>query len=103
MDKRKSQRLFRYAVDEFRNIMSQCQERDVFYDCNDKDTAAWNKFVEEFEKRKTILGEEFVKNFVQFSANFWLKQETKDKRSYLSKIRFQWIVASPAIRRWFAN
>ena len=54
----KRQRLFRYAVDTFVELLEQVTKRRVNYKCNNSDTACWNNFMDTFSDR---IGEEFSK------------------------------------------
>ena len=56
MNERKKQRLFRFAVDLFIDLLEQVTKRRVNYKCNNADTASWDSFVETFGDN---IGEEF--------------------------------------------
>lgn len=93
---RKSQRLFRYAVDIFITLLCQVTKRKTInYKCNDSDTSAWNNFMEEMEDN---IGEDFVRKFVEYGVQSWINSGTE--KDYSRIIRISWIFGKPAIERW---
>ena len=71
---RKRQRLFRYAVDTFVELLEQVTKRRVNYKCNNSDTACWNNFMDTFSD---LIGEEFVRKFANMVFNLGLIQEQR--------------------------
>ena len=98
MNARKKQRLFRFAVDLFIELLQQVTKRkNIPYRCNDADSVAWDKFVETFGDN---IGEEFIRKFVQYGVQSWFNSGST--RDYSRAVRFSWIVGSAAIKRWNA-
>lgn len=97
MNERKKQRLFRFAVDLFIELLKQVTKRqNVPYRCNDADVVAWNTFVDTFGE----VGEEFVRKFVEYGIQSWFNSGAE--RDYSRSVRFSWIVGGAAIKRWNA-
>lgn len=97
MNERKKQRLFRFAVDLFIDLLEQVTKRKVNYKCNNADTASWNSFVETFGDN---IGEEFVRKFTEYGIQSWFNPGAQ--RDYSRAVRFSWIFGSAAIKRWNA-
>ena len=98
MNARKKQRLFRFAVDLFIELLQQVTKRkNIPYRCNDADSASWDKFVETFGDN---IGEEFIRKFVEYGVQSWFNSGST--RDYSRAVRFSWIVGSAAIKRWNA-
>lgn len=98
MNVRKKQRLFRFAVDLFIELLQQVTKRkNIPYRCNDADSVAWDKFVETFGDN---IGEEFIRKFVEYGVQSWFNSGST--RDYSRAVRFSWIVGSAAIKRWNA-
>ena len=98
MNARKKQRLFRFAVDLFIELLQQVTKRkNIPYRCNDADSASWDKFIETFGDN---IGEEFIRKFVQYGVQSWFNSGST--RDYSKSVRFSWIVGSAAIKRWNA-
>lgn len=97
MNKRKKQRLFRFAVDLFIDLLEQVTKRKVNYKCNNADTASWNSFVDTFGDN---IGEEFVRKFTEYGIQSWFNPGAQ--RDYSRAVRFSWIFGSAAIKRWNA-
>lgn len=96
---RKRQRLFRYAVDTFIELLQQVTKRRVVnYRCNNSDVSAWNYFTETFPDH---IGEEFVLKFLEYGIQSWFNSGTE--RDYSKSVRFSWIFGKPAINRWKKN
>lgn len=100
---RTSQRLFRFAVDEFIRLLSEVQNRRVVYRCSDADTDSWQGWVKEFESRNYIIGEDFVKTFVMWGVHTWMNPDSNTNRKYDFSIRLNWIFGKAGIKRWDAN
>ena len=97
MNERKKQRLFRFAVDLFIELLKQVTKRqNVPYRCNNADVVAWNTFVDTFGE----VGEEFVRKFVEYGIQSWFNSGAE--RDYSRSVRFSWIVGGAAIKRWNA-
>lgn len=92
---RQNQKLFRYAVDTFVELLGQVTNRKVKYKCNDQDTESWKAFLEEFPK---TIGEDFVKKFVFYGIQSWFNSGSE--KDYSRSIRFNWIFGKTAISRW---
>ena len=97
MNARKKQRLFRFAVDLFIDLLEQVTKRKVNYKCNNADTASWNSFVDTFGDN---IGEEFVRKFTEYGIQSWFNPGAQ--RDYSRAVRFSWIFGSAAIKRWNA-
>ena len=97
MNERKKQRLFRFAVDLFIDLLEQVTKRKVGYKCNNADTASWNSFVDTFGDN---IGEEFVRKFTEYGIQSWFNPGAQ--RDYSRAVRFSWIFGSAAIKRWNA-
>ena len=97
MNERKKQRLFRFAVDLFIDLLEQVTKRKVNYKCNNADTASWNSFVDTFGDN---IGEEFVRKFTEYGIQSWFNPGAH--RDYSRAVRFSWIFGSAAIKRWNA-
>ena len=97
MNERKKQRLFRFAVDLFIDLLEQVTKRRVNYKCNNADTASWNSFVDTFGDN---IGEEFVRKFTEYGIQSWFNPGAQ--RDYSRAVRFSWIFGSAAIKRWNA-
>lgn len=95
MSNRKRQRLFRYAVDLFIDLLQQVTKRKVNYRCNDADVASWNHFMDKYGDR---IGEEFVRKFAQYGIQSWFNDGTDV--DYSRSVRFNWIFGKSAIERW---
>lgn len=92
---RKRQRLFRYAVDIFIELLEQITNRKVNYKCNDADLACWDNFMNVFSDR---IGEEFVRKFAEYGFQSWFNKGCK--KDYSRDIRFNWVFGKAAIERW---
>jgi len=92
---RKRQRLFRYAVDTFIELLEQVTKRKVNYKCNNSDTASWENFMDTFSDR---IGEEFVRKFLEYGIQSWFNDGAI--KDYSRQVRFSWIFGKAAIERW---
>lgn len=96
---RKRQRLFRYAVDLFVQLLKQVTGRkNIKYLCNDSDTACWRVFVDTFSER---IGENFVRKFCEYGIQSWFNDGAE--KDYSHSVRFSWIFGKAAIERWKKN
>ena len=73
---RRRQRLFRYAVDTFVELLEQVTKRRVNYKCNNSDTACWDNFMNTFTDR---IGEEFVRKFCEYGIQSWFNSGSKKR------------------------
>lgn len=92
---RKRQKLFKYAVDNFVELLEQVTKRRVNYKCNNSDTACWNNFMDTFSDS---IGEEFIRKFIEYGIQSWFNSGTK--KDYSHEIHFNWIFGKAAIKRW---
>lgn len=92
---RKRQKLFRYAVDTFIELLQQVTGRKVNYKCNNSDTACWDNFMDTFTDQ---IGEDFIKKFVEYGFQSWFNSGSK--KDYSREIRFNWVFGKSAIERW---
>ena len=93
---RRRQRLFRYAVDLFVQLLEQVTNRKrINYTCNDADTICWNNFMDTFSDR---IGEDFIRKFCEYGIQSWFNDGTE--RDYSRSVRFTWIFGKSAIERW---
>ena len=97
MNERKKQRLFRFSVDLFIEMLEQVTKRKVNYRCNDADVSSWNKFIETYGDG---IGEEFLRKYIEYGIQSWFNSGSE--RDYSRAVRFSWIVGSAAIKRWNA-
>lgn len=97
MNERKKQRLFRFSVDLFIELLEQVTKRKVNYRCNDADVSSWNKFTETYGDG---IGEEFLRKYIEYGVQSWFNSGSE--RDYSRAVRFSWIVGSAAIKRWNA-
>ena len=97
MNERKKQRLFRFSVDLFIELLEQVTKRKVNYRCNDADVSSWNKFIETYGDG---VGEEFLRKYIEYGIQSWFNSGSE--RDYSRAVRFSWIVGSAAIKRWNA-
>lgn len=97
MNERKKQRLFRFSVDLFIELLEQVTKRKVNYRCNDADVSSWNKFIETYGDG---IGEEFLRKYIEYGIQSWFNSGSE--RDYSRAVRFSWIVGSAAIKRWNA-
>lgn len=99
MDKklvRRRQRLFKYAVDLFIELLEQVTKRkNVNYKCSNADTACWDNFMDTFSDS---IGEEFIKKFCEYGIQSWFNSGSK--KDYSRDIRFNWVFGKTAIKRW---
>lgn len=95
---RRRQKLFRYAVDIFIELLQQVTKRKVNYRCNDADTACWDNFMDTFTDR---IGEEFIRKFAEYGIQSWFNNGTK--KDYSREIHFNWVFGKTAISRWKKN
>lgn len=95
---RKRQRLFRYAVDSFIELLGQVTKRKVNYKCNNADTECWNNFMDTFTDS---IGEEFVRKFLEYGVQSWFNDGSE--KDYSRQVRFSWIFGKTAIVRWNKN
>ena len=55
----KKRSLYRYAVDEFVEMIHVLQKRQVAYKCNDHDVNGWNKFVDYYTQQNIEIDKSF--------------------------------------------
>lgn len=91
---RKRKRLFRYAVDNFIDILGQITKKKINYKCNNADNYSWELFMDTFSDN---VGEEFVMKYLQYGLNHWFNDSKKDNSK---RIRFNWIFGKSSIKRW---
>lgn len=91
----KNRELFKYAVDEFVELLQQVTARKIEYRCNDADVRAWVTFEREFGER---VEREFIYRFTQYGIHSWFNES--GKRDYSRSVRFSWIFGGQAIRRF---
>ena len=97
MTQRQKQRLFRYAVDLFVQLLQQVTGNRVNYKCNDKDVDCWNSFIETYGDG---VGENFIREFAEYGMQSWFNSGSQ--RDYTHAVRFNWIFSKSAIKRWDA-
>lgn len=96
-NKRKRQRLFRYAVDTFIDLLEQVTKRRVDYKCNNADTGCWDGFMDNFGDN---IGEEFVRTYTMYGIQSWFNDGSEV--DYSRRVRFSWLFGKKAIKRWYA-
>lgn len=95
--KRSRQKLFRYSVDLFIELLKQVTHRNnVNYRCNDADVLSFDKFMDEMGD----VGENFIREFEEYGFQSWFNKSCE--RDYSHEIRFNWIFGMAAIKRWNA-
>lgn len=92
---RRRQRLFRYAVDLFVELLEQVTKRKVNYKCNNADTACWGNFMDTFSD---FIGEDFIRRFAEYGIQSWFNSGSK--KDYSREVRFNWVFGKAAIERW---
>lgn len=92
---RRRQRLFRYAVDLFIELLEQVTKRKVNYKCNNADTACWENFMDTFSD---FIGEDFIRRFAEYGIQSWFNSGSK--KDYSREVRFNWVFGKAAIERW---
>jgi len=90
----KRQRLFRYAVDTFIELLGQVTKRKVNYKCNNSDTECWKYFMSVYPS----VGEDFVRKFVEYGIQSWFNDGSE--KDYSRQVRFSWVFGKSAINRW---
>lgn len=94
---RKQQRLFRFAVDIFIELLYQTTHNRVNYKCNDQDVTAFGSFLEEYGDS---IGENFIREFAEYGIQSWFNSGSE--KDYTHSIRFNWVFSKAAIKRWDA-
>lgn len=74
-----SRRLYHYTVDTFVDLLSQLRSRRIRYKCSDKDLEAWEYFIHHYQA--SILGEDYVKQYLEFALNQWYIREERDVKA----------------------
>lgn len=92
---RRRQRLFRYAVDIFIELLEQVTKRKVNYKCNNADTACWGNFMDTFSD---FIGEDFIRKFAEYGIQSWFNSGAR--KDYSREVRFNWVFGKQAISRW---
>lgn len=94
---RKQQRLFRYAVDTFIELLRQVTGNKVNYKCTDQDVTCFESFLKEFDDG---IGENFIREFAEYGMQSWFNSGSQ--RDYTHAVRFSWIFSKTAVNRWYA-
>ena len=93
---RRRQKLFRYAVDLFVDLVAQVSgRRRVDYQCNVNDLRSWDIFMDEYG---VSVGEDFIREFILYGIQSWFNDSSNIDYGYM--IRFNWCVGRKAINRW---
>ena len=96
----KKRSLYRYAVDEFVEMIHVLQKRQVAYKCNDHDVNGWNKFVDYYTQQNIEIDKSFVYNFLKYGLQSWFNPSCTE--SHKRNCRFSWIFGGEAIKRYNA-
>ena len=89
---RKRQRLFRYAVDTFIELLEQVTKRKVNYKCNNSD-GKLGKFYGYFFQ--TALVKNLLEKFLEYGIQSWFNDGAI--KDYSRQVRFSWIFGKAAI------
>ncbi len=93
---RKRQKLFRYAVDIFIEMLEKVTKQSKrSLKCNEADIKCFDYFVDYFGSN---MGEEFVRKFCEYGIQSWFNDGTET--DYSRNVRFVWIFGKEAIKRW---
>lgn len=98
MDKqlvRRRQRLFKYAVDIFVEMLEQITKKRSGYQCNKTDISCFEKYMNHFGDN---IGEEFVRKYCEYQMQSWFNDGAE--KDYGKTIRFSWLFGEKAIKRW---
>jgi hypothetical protein len=95
MNERKSQRLFRFAVNLFCTTLQKITKRDFVYHCNKADIKAWEFFINVFGDR---VGENFIREYSDFGFQVWFN--TTVRKDYGKLIHFNWIYGKKGVQRY---
>ena len=94
---RKRQKLFKYSVDLFIELLKQVTKRTVVnYKCNSVDVNAFDNFMDKLGN----VGEDYIRKFEEYGFQSWFNDSCKEDNTY--NIRYSWIFGKPAIKRWNA-
>ena len=96
----KKRTLYRYAVDEFVEMIHVLQNRQVSYKCNDQDVHGWNKFVDYYSEQNITIDKSFVYNFLKYGLQSWFNPSCTEIQK--RNCRFSWIFGTEAIKRYNA-
>lgn len=93
---RRRQRLFRFAVDTFIDLLQQVSgRRRIDYRCSVSDLRSWDIFIDEYG---VSVGEDFIRKFVLYGIQSWFNKGSDI--DYSKMIRFNWVIGRDAIERW---
>lgn len=93
---RRRQRLFRFAVDTFIDLLQQVSGRKrIDYRCSVADLQSWDIFMDEYG---ISVGEDFIRKFILFGIQSWFNKSCEV--DYSRQIRFNWVIGRNAIERW---
>lgn len=96
----KKRSLYRYAVDEFVDMIHVLQKRQVSYKCNDQDVNGWNKFVDYYTEQNIEIDKSFVYNFLKYGLQSWFNPSCTELQK--RNCRFSWVFGNEAIKRYNA-
>ena len=96
----KKRTLYRYAVDEFVEMIHFLQKRKVAYKCNDNDVSGWNKFVDYYSEQGVEIDKSFVYNFLKYGLQSWFNPSCTEMHK--RNCRFSWVFGSEAVKRYNA-
>jgi hypothetical protein len=92
---RRRQRLFRYSVDLFVEMVNKITKRKMNYKCNDADIKSFENFIGHYGIN---VGEEYIRKFLEYQMQSWFNDGTDV--DYSRKLRFNWCFGEKAIKRW---
>jgi hypothetical protein len=96
----KKRNMYRYAVDEFIEMINILQNRQVAYKCNDNDVQSWNKFVDYYDSKNIEINKSFIHEFLKYGLHSWFNPSCTE--SHKRNCRFSWVFGGEAIKRYNA-
>jgi len=91
-------KLFKYAVDLFVELLEQVTKRKQDHiKVNAKDRDSWNVFMDYYQDK---IGEDFIRKFIQYGFQSWFNDGSK--KDYSRSIKFNWVIGVTSIKRWEA-
>lgn len=90
-------KLFKFAVDLYIELLEQVTKKQQNVKCNDIDKRGWDAFMDHYNDN---VGEEFIRKFAQYGFQSWFNDGSDV--DYSKRIRFGWVFGMAAIKRWNA-
>lgn len=97
----KKRELYRYAVDEFVELLSILQKKTrSTYRCNDSDIGGWNNFVDYYSQRGVSIDKSFIRSYIKYGLQSYFNPSCTE--NHKRNCRFNWIFSDGAIKRYNA-